>query len=144
MTQDIEPVKSTWLTSIQEVIKGLKNHPVLLFVIGLGLILLSAGSLAFESLRWIVIAMLILGLTAMIVWISGEAIKGRANHIKVQGGDALVGKGVDAENIVLTGGNAKISGEGQVEGFLKGGNAGIGQNAKVKKVRLKGGDAEKT
>ena len=130
--------------AFQEVIKNLKDQPLLLFVLGAGLLILAGASTVknFQSISFPLLFLFVLGI---VVWGFMEINKVRQG--KTTTGNVKIGKNVKAENSdVKTGGVSGVTGKSDI----KTGDVSIGTGADLKgikigtgQVRVEGGKEKK-
>jgi hypothetical protein len=138
-----KPIASpTFWNAIIDVIRGLKNHPPLLFAMGLGIILLAAGSLAFENLRVVTIALLVLAFLGFFVWVLIQALtlhKAQRPSTALKAGDIKIGRGAKLKHNKITGGSINVGNEPLRSGQYQAGDIHIAPNVEADRNELEGG-----
>jgi len=133
--------------ALVEVVKQLKDQPLLLFGLGAGIILLGAGALALENLRVVAVVLLVVFVVSLVAWLIVEAQKYRrgqdehtyrlASQPKFKGGDV----NVQLEHLTdteVSGGKARVTGSGSAQG----GNVNISAARGIQGGKISGGDTE--
>ena len=69
-----EPASPSFWTAVGEVIKGLSKEPALLFSFGALIVLLAAGALSLQNLRWVAAAILVVFVVGLAAWVALQAL----------------------------------------------------------------------
>lgn len=122
--------------ALGEVIKNLKGQPLLLFVLGAGLLFLMAAT-QIPSMSTICGPLLILFVLGIVIW--GFLETQKLTHGKMQTGNVKIAKNVSAENSEIeTGGISASTGAGRSS--IKTGDVNIQPNADLKGAKIKTGE----
>jgi hypothetical protein len=146
--KDSLPSSSFW-SAIVEVIRGLKNQPILLFGFGLAIVVFAAGALALENLRVVSGSLLALAILVMLAWIASKAFALSARQSTQQaqsagqlsedrGGSVDIGKRVRLAGSDVHGGDVTGRKDG-MPGSQAGGDVKVGSNSDIKNSKIGGG-----
>ena len=122
--------------ALNEVIKNLKGQPVLLFVLGAGLLFLIAGS-RIETFQAVCAPLLIVFVIGLIIWGFLETRKFQQAGLKT-GGVKIAPNATVKNSRAETGGISGAPGKANVQT----GNIAIGKKAEIHGLKIKTGDVK--
>lgn len=123
--------------ALKEVIVHLKGQPLLLCLLGIGILFVIAGSTV-KTLPAILPSLGMIFILGIVIWGFIEIQK--VQHGKIKSGDVKVGRGVKAERSEAQSGG--VSGAAKGASQASSGNIVIGGKADLKGVKMKTGDVK--
>jgi hypothetical protein len=123
--------------ALKEVIANLKGQPLLLCLLGIGILFVIAGSTV-KTLPAILPSLGMIFILGIAIWGFIEIQK--IQHRKIKSGDVKVGRGVKAQTSEAQSGG--VSGAAKGASQAASGNIVIGDKADLKGVKMKTGDVK--